>query len=94
MARPRLSDREPGTSVPVVAPVATVEDVMTTEPPTLSDAFHTLCYAMMPLLEDNQPSLIHCQEIMAWHADGNVHVAMQHAVQILEEVMGVRLGHA
>lgn len=61
---------------------------------TLHDAFYLLCNAMLPLLEDNLPAYMHCQEIQGWMTDGGTNgpIAWQHAVQVLEGVLGVKLG--
>lgn len=59
--------------------------------PTLDDAFMTLCMAMEPRLDENMPALMHCQEIQGWFQNGNYQIAWQHAIQLLEGVLGVPL---
>ena len=78
-------------SAPVPAPAAVAVAFPVTVPPTLEDAFYLLCEALCPHLEDNLPAQVHAQEIQGWHANGNVTVAWQHAVQLLEQVLGQKL---
>lgn len=59
--------------------------------PSLHEAFMCLCAAMEPYLEESLPDLLHCQEIQGWKANGNDHVAWQHAIQLLEQVLGQKL---
>ena len=60
--------------------------------PTLDDAFHTLCRALYPLLEDDMPAQMHSNEIRAIYTDGNHGIAWTHAVMLLEQVLGARIG--
>jgi len=46
---------------------------------------------MIEQLEDDLPSQLHVEEILGWHANGNVGIAWAHAILILEQVIGVRL---
>ena len=62
------------------------------ETPTLAEAFTMLCQALSAQLEDDLPAQLHCDEIQGWHANGNEGVAWQHAVQMLERVVGVKMG--
>lgn len=69
-------------------------------PPSLEDAFYTLCTAMAGALEDdNMVAWQHCQEIQVWYTnagadaagDGQKHLAWAHAIQILEQLLGSAL---
>jgi len=71
------------------------EPVETVTPcPTLAQAFATLCQALMPLLDEDMVSQCHCADIQGWHADGTTVVAWQHAIRLLEGVLGQRLTSA
>lgn len=59
--------------------------------PTLDEAFHTLCMAMAPLCGDDLVRQRHCAEIRGWLMNGNTLVAWQHAVMLLEGLLGSRL---
>lgn len=60
-------------------------------PPTLDEAFHTLCQALYPLLDEDLPRQMRSEEIRGWYQDGNHAIAWTHAMMLLESVLGVRL---
>ena len=62
--------------------------------PTLDEAFHMLCRAMYPLLEEDMPAQMHSNDIRAMYADGNHLVSWRHAVLLLEKVLGQRISAA
>lgn len=66
-------------------------EVMPPAPPTMDEAFHTLCRAMAVRLDENEPARLHCDDIRGWYANGNHVVAWTHAVQLLEGVLGATL---
>jgi hypothetical protein len=59
--------------------------------PTLDEAFHTLCKALYPLLEDDIPSQMHSNDIRAMYEDGNRVIGWTHAVMLLEQVLGQKV---
>ena len=77
---------------PSVEESSSIEAEMPAETePTLDAAFVLLCQAMIARLEEDLPAQLHAEEIMGWHANGNVGVAWAHAILLLEQVIGVRL---
>jgi hypothetical protein len=60
-------------------------------PPTLAEAFTTLCAAMAPHMQDNVPALTHLYEIQGWYANGNIGPAWLHVVALLQGVLGTPL---
>ena len=75
-------------SVPEMVPEMAYAPV----PVTMEYAFHQLCMALEGCCEDSIPDQMRCQEIRGWYANGNVPVAWQAAVVLLEQVLGVKLG--
>lgn len=77
----------------LVVPPELEAPVVVPEPPTLDDAFTVLCQAMVARLDDNLPAQVHAQEVQAWFANGpaNHRAAWQHAVWLLEQVLGYAL---
>ncbi len=63
-------------------------------PPTLDAAFMVLCQALALALAEDIPGQAHADEIQGWYANGgsNIVVAWQHAVMLLERVLGAKLG--
>lgn len=66
------------------------------EPPSMDEAFETLCLALHEKLQEDLPAQMHVEEIMAWYSNGlangpNAPVCWQHAVALLEQVLGVRM---
>ena len=67
--------------------------------PTLEEAFFTLCAALSGRLDDNLTAWDHAQEIQAWMVNAGddpggkaqQHLAWQHAVMLLEQVLGQSL---
>jgi hypothetical protein len=87
-------DEATAPEVPAPAPAAPPDD---SAPPSLEDAFYTLCTAMCGVLEDdNMVAWQHCQEIQVWYTNagadaagnGQKHLAWAHAIQILEQLLG------
>ena len=62
-------------------------------PPALAEAFHLLCAAMLPYLEEDVPAQMKCEEIQAWHTNGNTAMAWTHAFMLLEGILGATLHH-
>lgn len=62
--------------------------------PTLDEAFHTLCMALYPLLEDDMPAQMHSNDIRAMYADGNHVVGWRHAIMLLEQALGQKVAPA
>ena len=77
------------TEAPVVASAPTL--VETHGAPTLDEAFHTLCRAMYPLLDEDMPAQMHSNDIRAIYADGNRVVGWSHAILLLEQVLGQKV---
>lgn len=62
-------------------------------PPTQAEAFQTLCRYLAQALDEDLPGSAHAEEIMGWYENGNITVSWAHAVQLLERVIGVPMGH-
>ena len=81
-----IATTAPATTIAVV-PVGTP-----TPPPTLHSAFYTFCQALETSLTDDAELLAHAVNIQGWHDNGNVVIAWQHAVKLLEHVLGAKMG--
>ena len=81
-----IATTAPATTIAVV-PVGTP-----TPPPTLHSAFYTFCQALENSLAEDAERLEHAVNIQGWHDNGNVVIAWQHAVKLLEHVLGAKMG--
>ena len=72
--------------------VVPVGPITSTTDATLDSAFMMLCDALKTHLDDDLPAQLHCDEIQGWYANGNHGIAWAHAVQILERVVGAKMG--
>ena len=60
--------------------------------PTLHSAFYSVCQALESALSDDIELLEHAKNIQGWHDNGNVVIAWQHAVRLLEKALGAKMG--
>jgi hypothetical protein len=90
-------------SAEIQSPIATIAPTTTiavipvgtpVPPPTLHTAFYTFCQALEASLtnEEDAELLAHAGNIQGWHDNGNVVIAWQHAVKLLEHVLGAPMG--
>ena len=72
--------------------VVPVGPITSTTDATLDNAFTMLCEALKERLDDDLPAQLHCDEIQGWYANGNEGVAWAARGQLLERVVGVKIG--
>ena len=81
--------------VPVSAPSvhAAPDAPAVVVPPTLGEAFQTLCAALAPCFMDDAAAYEHCLLIQGWHGPSvaNQHVAWSHAMQLLGRVLDKKI---